>query len=65
MEFVGNAENQIADLKSLNELRCSGAKIVMFFWAAWHEPSKPNGSLQEAFTLLASKYAKKGIKFYS
>ena len=44
MQFVGNASNEeskgLEDMASLTKLRASGAKVVLFFWAAWHEPSK-------------------------
>lgn len=38
-------------------------KIVIFFWASWHEPSKQGGQLQEVFGALATKYADKLILF--
>ena len=70
MEFIAAGtidpieEFQITDVASLRTLRATGAKIAIFFWAQWHEPSKAGGALQEAFSLLAKKYASKGLKFY-
>lgn len=37
-------------------LLSSGDKVVVFFWAAWHEPSKQNGQLQGIFQTLSDKY---------
>ena len=72
MEFISagaidsseDASMEITDMASLKTLRATGAKIAIFFWAQWHEPSKAGGALQEAFSLLAKKYASKGLKFY-
>eukprot|EP00904_Undaria_pinnatifida_P001553 jgi/Undpi1/11399/HiC_scaffold_30.g13696.m1 len=30
-----------------------GSKTCVFFWAAWHEPSKPGGQMDEVFSQLA------------
>lgn len=30
-----------------------GSKTCVFFWAAWHEPSKPGGQMDEVFSELA------------
>ena len=63
MQFIRADAEAITDLKALTALRASGKKIVLFFWAAWHDPSKGGGSLQESFSLLAKKYAAAGLKF--
>ena len=31
-------------------------KTSLFFWADWHEPSKPGGPMTEIYTALSSKY---------
>ena len=68
MEFINSnssgSDDPITDVASLKSLRASGAKIVLFFWAQWHEPSKEGGALQEAFSLLSKKYTSKGLKFF-
>lgn len=35
----------------------SNDKVVVFFWAAWHEPSKQGGQLQGIFSALSDKFA--------
>jgi Grx4 family monothiol glutaredoxin len=36
-------------------------KSVLFFWAAWHQPSKRGGQMQDIYSTLAQKY--NNIKF--
>lgn len=66
MEFLSVDESidPITDVASLKKLRATGAKIALFFWAEWHEPSNEGGHLQESFQLLSKKYASKGILFF-
>lgn len=44
-----------AEIKTLAEYDAavsSSSKACVFFWAAWHEPSKPGGQMDEVlFTL--------------
>ncbi len=63
MQFVEAETSSLSDAKTLAELRNSGKKIILFFWAAWHDPSKPGGTLQESFSLLAKKHSPSGVKF--
>lgn len=39
----------------------TGAKVVVFFWAPWHEASKQGGQLHEIVSALAQKFS--GITF--
>jgi Grx4 family monothiol glutaredoxin len=43
-----------AELNSLQAV--SGSKIIIFFWAEWHEPSKKDGQMQGIFEALSQKY---------
>ncbi|CAM9742590.1 unnamed protein product [Scytosiphon promiscuus] len=46
----------MADIKTLAEYDAavgSSPKACVFFWAAWHEPSKPGGQMDEVFSQLA------------
>lgn len=36
---------EVSTLKGFDE--ALGAKSCVFFWAAWHEPSKPGGQMDE------------------
>ena len=47
----------LSDLSELKGLQMKGAKIVLFFWADWHEASKEGGPLHENFTLLSQKHS--------
>ena len=37
-----------------NQPQSDGSPAVAFFWADWHEPSKPKGQMDAVFTHLAS-----------
>ena len=39
----------LPDVKSVTEFETIAArgKLVAFFWAAWHEPSKPGGQMDQ------------------
>jgi Grx4 family monothiol glutaredoxin len=54
--FGGNVEGA-ATLEQIKTEQAKGSKLMLFFWAPWHEPSKAGGQLQEAFALLAKKHA--------
>jgi Grx4 family monothiol glutaredoxin len=41
----------------LLEIQKTGAKIVAFFWAPWHEPSKLGGQLHEVVSALSQKFS--------
>ena len=57
MEFVGRSEEVLGKGgNSLEALQSAGEKIMLFFWASWHDPSKSGGQMQESFKLLANKY---------
>lgn len=45
---------QTAD--ELNQKLIDSAKSILFFWAAWHEPSKAGGQMQGIFSTLSEKY---------
>mmetsp|Transcript_37136 Transcript_37136/g.27449 ORF Transcript_37136/g.27449 Transcript_37136/m.27449 type:complete len:347 (-) Transcript_37136:77-1117(-) len=47
----------ISDASTLSNLQRSGAKVVLFFWAPWHEPSKLGGQLHDILSALSQKYA--------
>jgi Grx4 family monothiol glutaredoxin len=55
---VATAGLEVASsLEEVKTLQLKGTKLMLFFWAAWHEPSKAGGQLQESFALLAKKHA--------
>jgi len=37
-------------------LKTSAAKLVVFFWAEWHEPSQEGGQMHDVLSTLAGKY---------
>eukprot|EP00953_Heterococcus_sp_UTEX-ZZ885_P037340 19183-Heterococcus_DN1.PRE.1 len=39
------------------------SRAAVFFWAAWHEPSKPQGQMDAVWTQLAALHAHEGIRF--
>ncbi|CBJ49167.1 glutaredoxin [Ectocarpus siliculosus] len=46
----------VAEIKTLAEYHSaieSCSKACVFFWAAWHEPSKPGGQMDQVFSQLA------------
>ena len=40
----------------LSKLQANGRSVVLFFWAAWFEPSRAGGTLHGSFSALADKY---------
>ena len=40
------------------------SKLLLFFWAIWHEESKPGGHMDGVFDALATKYANSPISFF-
>jgi Grx4 family monothiol glutaredoxin len=50
----------VVNIQSAADLLAAQAtspKTVLFFWAAWHEPSRQGGQMQSSFSALADKYA--------
>eukprot|EP00611_Tribonema_gayanum_P016750 TRINITY_DN29157_c0_g1_i1.p2 TRINITY_DN29157_c0_g1~~TRINITY_DN29157_c0_g1_i1.p2 ORF type:complete len:246 (-),score=60.32 TRINITY_DN29157_c0_g1_i1:372-1109(-) len=41
----------------------SAAKTGVFFWAAWHEPSKPGGQMDTVWNKLAELHGPTGVRF--
>ena len=46
----------VQSLADLQAAQATSAKTVLFFWAAWHEPSRAGGQMQSSFSALADKY---------
>ena len=55
--FGSNAVEAATSLEQIKAEQKKGSKLMLFFWAPWHEPSKAGGQLQEAFGLLAKKHS--------
>lgn len=51
------AEFTTPSLEDIKAEQLKGSKLVLFFWASWHEPSKAGGQLQESFSLLGQKHS--------
>lgn len=47
----------VQSLADLEAAQVASPKTVLFFWAAWHEPSRQGGQMQSSFSALAEKYA--------
>ncbi|CAM9918750.1 unnamed protein product, partial [Choristocarpus tenellus] len=44
----------VAEVRSLTEFQAAvGVRSCVFLWAAWHEPSKPGGQMDQVFKQLA------------
>lgn len=52
----------ISSLSDLVTLQNEGKAFICFFWAVWHELSKPGGQLQDIYSTLGQKY--RSIGFY-
>ena len=50
-------DQTLPSLADVQAEQLKGTKIMLFFWASWHEPSKQGGQLQESFSLLGQKHA--------
>ncbi|CAB1105138.1 unnamed protein product [Ectocarpus sp. CCAP 1310/34] len=50
---MGGAVAEIKTLAEYNSAIESSSKACVFFWAAWHEPSKLGGQMDEVFSQLA------------
>jgi Grx4 family monothiol glutaredoxin len=49
---------EISSSEQLAQIQSDGTlKNVVFFWAAWHEPSRRGGQMQGSFSALSEKYA--------
>lgn len=46
----------ISTEEQLNELSMNNKLSVVFFWAAWHEPSKPGGQMDQLYRSFSLKY---------
>lgn len=51
----------VTNVAGLTAIQQTGSKIVVFFWAPWHEPSKLGGQLHEVVSALSQKFG--DIKF--
>lgn len=51
------AEFTAPSLEEIKAEQLKGSKLMLFFWASWHEPSKEGGQLQESFSLLGQKHS--------
>ncbi len=52
----------ISSSKELSDIQTApNVKVVIFFWASWHEPSRSGGQMQGSFGALSMKYPE--IKF--
>lgn len=53
--FGDSKITSISNEGQLNELLENNLSVI-FFWAIWHEPSKPGGQMDQLFTSLSMKY---------
>jgi len=53
----------IASKDSFDDLIKVESKLLLFFWAIWHDESKPGGHMDGVFDALAMKYATSKIRF--
>lgn len=47
----------IASLAETEQFVAESNKVVLFFWAAWHDASKVGGPMQSVFSALAQKHS--------
>jgi hypothetical protein len=50
-----------ASSAELDAIRAEHGKLCLFFWAPWHEPSRPGGQMDNVATLLAGMHP--AVKF--
>ena len=54
----------VTEVKSVAELAdIQSGKLVLFFWAAWHEPSQPGGQMDSVIAQLAADAANASLRF--
>ena len=54
----------VTEVTSVAELAdIQSGKLVLFFWAAWHEPSQPGGQMDSVIAQLAADAANASLRF--
>ena len=54
----------VTEVTSVAELAdIQSGKLVLFFWAAWHEPSQPGGQMDSVIAQLAADAASVSLRF--
>lgn len=55
----------VSEIRSVDEMRawCADGAGVLLFYASWHEPSRPNGQLQQLLSALAASGMHAPVKF--